>query len=115
MQALLEVNLGGEATKSGFAPDGLRETLRPLVELESLDFVGLMTIPPPSTDPSIVRGYFRQLREIRDDLFAQPGWSERPGYLSMGMSGDFELAIEEGSTHIRVGTALFGPRLSKLD
>lgn len=113
LEAFLEVNLGGESTKSGFAPDDLRETLRPLAELESLRVVGLMTIPPPAHDPAISRGYFRHLRAIRDELFAHAEWSGRPGHLSMGMSGDFELAIEEGSTHVRVGTALFGPRLPK--
>ncbi len=110
LEAFLEINLGGESTKSGFDPADLRESLRPLAELEALRIVGLMTIPPPSDDLETARGYFRQLRELRDEIFARSEWSGRPGYLSMGMSGDFELAIEEGATHVRVGTALFGPR-----
>ena len=110
LEGFLEINLGGESTKSGFDPEKLRESLRSLAELEALRIVGLMTIPPPSDDLETARGYFRQLRQLRDEMFASTEWSDRPGYLSMGMSGDFELAIEEGATHVRVGTALFGPR-----
>jgi pyridoxal phosphate enzyme (YggS family) len=113
LEAFLEINLGGESTKSGFDPEDLRESLRPLADLEALRIVGLMTIPPPSDDLETARGYFRQLRELRDEVFAGSDWSDRPGCLSMGMSGDFELAIEEGSTHVRVGTALFGQRFPK--
>ena len=106
----LEVNVGGEASKHGFSPAGLAEQVAPLAELESLRIVGLMAIPPFEEATESSRRWFRRLREVRDELFARPEWSTRPGLLSMGMSHDFEVAIEEGATHVRVGTALFGPR-----
>ena len=92
------------------AVEGLAEAVAPLAELESLRIVGLMAIPPWETDPERARAWFRTLRELRDALFARAEWAGGPGYLSMGMSGDFEIAIEEGATHVRLGTALFGPR-----
>jgi pyridoxal phosphate enzyme (YggS family) len=105
----VEVNLGEEPTKHGFPPGGLAAALRPLADLGNLRVVGLMAIPPLS-DSAVARGWFRRLRELRDDLGSRPEWAGWPGWLSMGMSDDFELAIEEGATHVRVGTALFGPR-----
>jgi hypothetical protein len=108
--ALIEVNLGGEETKHGFAPAGLAEAVRPLAGLEHLRMSGLMAIPPPADDPEGMRPWFRRLRELRDELAARPEWAGRPGWLSMGMSDDFEVAVEEGATHVRIGTALFGPR-----
>ena len=69
-----------------------------------------MAIPPRESNPEWARTWFRQLRALRDELFSRPAWSDRPGYLSMGMSHDFEIAVEEGATHVRIGTALFGPR-----
>jgi uncharacterized pyridoxal phosphate-containing UPF0001 family protein len=69
-----------------------------------------MSIPPYESRPEDSRPWFRRLRELRDDLFSRPEWSDRPGFLSMGMSHDFEIAVEEGATHVRVGTSLFGPR-----
>ena len=70
-----------------------------------------MAIPPQGDDPEDSRPWFRRLRELRDELAARPEWARLPGgWLSMGMSDDFEVAIEEGATHVRVGTALFGPR-----
>ncbi len=107
---LLEVNLGAEPTKHGFPPERLATAARPLAELEALRLVGLMAIPPWEEQPEAARRWLRRLRELRDELFSRPEWSGRPGLLSMGMSDDFELAIEEGATHVRVGTALFGPR-----
>jgi pyridoxal phosphate enzyme (YggS family) len=106
----LEVNLGGEASKHGFPPEGFAEAVRPLAGLQHLRIAGLMVIPPPSGTPEDSRPWFRRLRELRDDLAARPEWQGFPGWLSMGMSDDFEVAVEEGATHVRVGTALFGPR-----
>jgi len=106
----LEVNLGSEASKHGFAPQRLAEDALPLSRLQHLRIAGLMAIPPPGESPEDSRPWFRRLRELRDDLAARPEWRGFPGWLSMGMSDDFEVAIEEGATHVRVGTALFGPR-----
>jgi pyridoxal phosphate enzyme (YggS family) len=108
--ALIEVNLGGEPTKHGFAPAGLAAAVRPLADLEHLAVAGLMAIPPPAADPEGMRPWFRRLRELRDELAARPEWAGMAGWLSMGMSDDFEVAVEEGATHVRIGTALFGPR-----
>ena len=110
LDGLLEVNLGGEESKHGFSVEEVRGGLGELAELEHLRIGGLMAIPPPEADPESSRRWFRRLRELRDELFARTEWSGRAGLLSMGMSGDFEIAIEEGATHVRVGSALFGPR-----
>lgn len=110
LQGFLEVNLGGEESKHGFPPAQLVEQSRSLAELEALEIVGLMSIPPWETDPEHARSWFRRLRSLRDELCSQPEWAGCRGWLSMGMSGDFETAIEEGATHVRVGTALFGER-----
>jgi pyridoxal phosphate enzyme (YggS family) len=114
LDVFVEVNLGGEATKHGFAPAGLAAALRPLAGLAHLRVVGLMAIPPEEADAEAMRPWFRRLRELRDALAAEPEWRDRPLGLSMGMSGDFEVAVEEGATHVRVGTALFGPRPAPL-
>ena len=106
----LEVNLGSEASKHGFAPQRLADEVLPLNRLQHLRIAGLMAIPPQGDSPEDSRPWFRKLRELRDDLAARPEWRGFPGWLSMGMSDDFEVAIEEGATHVRVGTALFGPR-----
>ena len=110
LRVLVEVNVGGEQEKSGLAPESpeLLEILRSGPRLRNLEFRGLMTIPPFTEDPEGARPYFRRLRELRDRLSAEIGipLSE----LSMGMSHDFEIAIEEGSTCVRVGTAIFGER-----
>ena len=103
----LEVNLGQEASKHGFPPAGLADAIAPLARLEHLRIAGLMAIPPPGGEP---RRWFLELRELRDRIAARPEWAGFPGWLSMGMSDDFETAIEEGATHVRIGTALFGPR-----
>ncbi len=110
VSGLLEVNLGNEETKHGFSPGGLAEAVRPLAGLEHLKIVGLMAIPPEADDPEGSRPWFRRLRELRDELGSRPEWPGFPGWLSMGMSHDFEVAVEEGATHVRVGTSLFGPR-----
>ncbi len=109
---LVEINVGGEAAKSGLAPASpeFDVLLHAAPRLESLEFRGLMTVPPFTDDPDGARPFFRKLRELRDAIAAQklPGISM--DVLSMGMSHDFEIAIEEGSTCIRVGTAIFGER-----
>jgi pyridoxal phosphate enzyme (YggS family) len=110
VRGLLEVNLGGEATKHGFDPNGLVEACRPLAALEHLRIVGLMAIPPPVDEAEQARPWFRRLRELRDVLAGRPEWARFEGQLSMGMSDDFEVAIEEGATFIRLGTVLFGRR-----
>ncbi len=108
---LVEIKLSPEASKHGVAPDtdDLHRLLERLPDLENLMFRGLMTIPPYSEDLEQVRPYFRRLRELRDSLAQQ-----RPALqfdeLSMGMSHDFAVAIEEGSTLVRIGTAIFGTR-----
>jgi len=106
----LEVNLGSEGTKHGFPVEGIAETVRPLADYKHLRTVGLMAIPPLGRAAEESRPWFRRLRELRDELAARPEWAGFPGWLSMGMSDDFEVAIEEGATHVRVGTAIFGPR-----
>jgi PLP dependent protein len=110
IEGFLEVNLGGEGTKHGFPVPGLAESVRPLAELQALRVVGLMAIPPFEEDPEGSRRWFRRLRELASELAARPEWQGFAGQLSMGMSHDFEVAIEEGATHVRIGTALFGPR-----
>jgi pyridoxal phosphate enzyme (YggS family) len=106
IDGFLEVNLGGEESKHGFSAEDLAGQVRPLASLRHLRIVGLMAIPPQGD----ARRWFRRLRELRDELASRPEWTGFPGLLSMGMSDDFEVAIEEGATHVRVGTALFGPR-----
>ncbi len=110
LEGFLEINLGGEPTKHGFDPADLDGAAAELADLENLEITGLMAIPPIADQPQEARHWFAELRRLRDRLFSRPPWRDRPGYLSMGMSSDFELAIEEGATHVRVGTALFGPR-----
>jgi hypothetical protein len=110
ISGFLEVNLGQEESKHGFPTEGLAEAARPLADLQHLKVVGLMAIPPQADDPEGSRPWFRRLRELRDELAARPEWPGFPGRLSMGMSHDFEIAVEEGATHVRVGTLLFGPR-----
>jgi pyridoxal phosphate enzyme (YggS family) len=110
LPVFLEVNLGGEPSKHGFDPERLAEAARPLAELEALRVVGLMAVPPPADDPEASRPWFRRLRELAEELAGRPEWAGFPRHLSMGMSDDFEVAVEEGATHVRVGSALFGPR-----
>jgi hypothetical protein len=109
---LIEINVGGEAAKSGAAPDSsaLQELLTAAPRLEGLVFRGLMTVPPFTDNPENARPYFRKLRELRDAISARKLPALFMDELSMGMSHDFEVAIEEGSTCVRVGTAIFGER-----
>jgi len=112
LSVLIEINVGGEAAKSGLAPDSqeLEELLRAAPRCEGLELRGLMTVPPFTNDPAGARHYFRRLRELRDSIAARKLPAIAMNVLSMGMSHDFEIAIEEGSTCIRVGTAIFGER-----
>jgi pyridoxal phosphate enzyme (YggS family) len=109
---LIEINIGGEEAKSGIAPDSseLEEILQAAPGWSHLLLKGLMTVPPFSQDPEGARPYFRRLRELRDQLAARNLPAVSFEQLSMGMSHDFEVAIEEGSTCVRVGTAIFGER-----
>ena len=107
---LIQVDLGHEETKSGIAENELRELAENLRSLERLELIGLMTLPPFFDDPKQARPYFRKLRELRDELARESLFGERSGELSMGMTNDFEVAIEEGATMVRVGTAIFGER-----
>jgi pyridoxal phosphate enzyme (YggS family) len=108
MSILLEVNVAGESSKFGWHPDAVLEALPALNALDRLELRGLMTIAPYSTDPERARPFFRNLRELRDRCAERLG-APLP-VLSMGMSGDLEVAIEEGSTMVRIGTDLFGSR-----
>jgi PLP dependent protein len=112
LDVLVEINVGGEAAKSGVAPDSpaLDELLIAAPRLEALVFRGLMTVPPFTDDPQGARPCFRKLRELRDAIAARKLPAVAMDQLSMGMSHDFEVAIEEGSTCVRVGTAIFGER-----
>jgi pyridoxal phosphate enzyme (YggS family) len=103
---LIEVNLGGESSKTGVAP----ERVEPLIDAvrASVEVLGLMTIPPPAANPAAMRPYFARLRELRDRLAAATGLALSE--LSMGMTEDFEVAIEEGATIVRIGRAVFGER-----
>jgi len=106
---LLEVNLGAEESKAGIAPEELHALVETSVNLRGVKVSGLMAIPPYGIDPEESRPYFIRLRNLRDMLIRQMPSLELPE-LSMGMSGDFEEAIEEGATIVRVGTAIFGVR-----
>lgn len=104
----VEVNVGGESSKGGVPPVECGALVRAALAAPSIELRGLMTVPPFSDDPEASRPFFRELRDMRDRLEQETG-SALPG-LSMGMSHDFEVAIDEGATVVRVGTALFGPR-----
>jgi len=110
LQVLIQIDLGGEQTKSGIDPRALPELLTALKGCQRLRLIGLMTLPPYFENPDCARPYFKTLRELRDQLQTQRHFGERTGELSMGMSHDFEIAIEEGATMVRVGTAIFGER-----
>jgi pyridoxal phosphate enzyme (YggS family) len=105
---MLEVNVAGEASKFGYAPEKLLAEIKELNALPRLEIQGLMTVPPWSAEPEKARPHFRRLRGLKAD--SQQILGASLPHLSMGMSGDFEIAIEEGATLVRIGTALFGPR-----
>jgi len=110
LDVLVQIDLGGEVTKSGIETAELPALLSTLKQCNRLRLVGLMTLPPYFENPDCSRPFFKTLRELRDELQAQGHFGSAKGELSMGMSHDFEVAIEEGATMIRVGTALFGER-----
>ena len=111
MPVLLEVNVAGEASKFGYPPEQLLAELKEINALPRIEIHGLMTVPPWSSEPEKARPHFRRLRELKaqcEQILGAP-----LPHLSMGMSGDFEVAIEEGATMVRIGTALFGPRKAR--
>jgi pyridoxal phosphate enzyme (YggS family) len=110
-RVLLEVNVAGEGSKFGFTPAKLREDLESLLALPRLSILGLMTIPPIAEEAEASRKYFVQLRELRDRL--QTEFHVDLAQLSMGMTQDFAVAVEEGATLVRVGTAIFGERTKR--
>lgn len=112
-KVFLQVNVAGEASKGGFEPEALEAEMESLLAVERLEILGLMTIPPAGPDAESSRKWFVALRELRDRLEAR--FDVKLPNLSMGMSGDFEVAIEEGSTHVRVGSAIFGKRSYRVD
>lgn len=107
-RVLLEVNVAGEGSKIGFAPDTLQAQMEELLKLPRLTIEGVMTIPPLAPEAEASRHYFVALRELRDQLAAT--FQVPLPHLSMGMTGDFTVAVEEGATLVRVGTAIFGKR-----
>lgn len=108
MPILLEVNVAGEASKFGYQPERLLAELKEINALPRIEIHGLMTVPPWSEEPEKTRRYFRRMRELKQQ--AEQILGAPLPHLSMGMSGDFEVAIEEGATMVRIGTALFGSR-----
>lgn len=111
LPVLIEVKLSHEESKHGLSSEELPSLLTAMDQLESIAAVGLMTVPPWSEDAEVARPYFRELRRLRDESAIR---FPRVTQLSMGMSNDFTVAIEEGSTCVRVGTALFGRRIPKV-
>src|ERR1051326_5181709 len=107
-RVLLEVNVAGEGSKFGFAPDRLREQMEELLALPRLSIMGLMTIPPLAEQAEASRKYFAELRELRERL--ETDFRVDFAQLSMGMTNDYSVAVEEGATLVRVGTAMFGER-----
>jgi pyridoxal phosphate enzyme (YggS family) len=106
-QVLIEVNIGGETAKTGIEPQRAAALASELADLRGLEVAGLMTIPPRTSSPDQARPYFRHLAELREEIAVSlPGVT----HLSMGMTSDFTVAIEEGATLVRVGRAIFGPR-----
>lgn len=110
LPVLIQVDLGHEATKTGIEESSVRELAAAVRECARLKLIGLMTLPPFFDDAEKVRPYFRRLRKLRDELRAEGLFEDRQGELSMGMTHDYEVAIEEGATMVRVGTAIFGER-----
>ena len=110
LSVLIQVDLGQEETKSGVEESELEQLVEGLGPLERLELTGLMTLPPFFENPEQSRPFFYRLRQLRDQLAGRGAFGDRNGELSMGMTNDFEVAIEEGATMVRVGTAIFGER-----
>jgi len=111
LSVFVQVDLAAEEAKSGIAESDLPDLIDYLQTCKCLNFDGLMLLPPFFDDDEQVRPYFKRLRQLRDDIESQGSFADGRGELSMGMSNDFEIAIEEGATVVRVGTAIFGERL----
>lgn len=109
VRVMIEVNVSGEGQKGGVEPEGLHALVREVLQMGNLELVGLMTMARKSHDPELVRPAFRQLARLRDEVSAAYS-SPRIHHLSMGMSQDYQVAVEEGATMVRVGEAIFGPR-----
>jgi len=110
LPVLIQIDLGKESTKSGAAQSELPEIVDAIKRSRIVRLQGLMTLPPYFDDPEEARPFFRRLRELRDELSARGAFGDAGGELSMGMTHDYEVAIEEGATMVRVGTAVFGER-----
>ena len=113
LPVLIQVDLGHEETKSGVDESDLSHLVEALGPLTHLELTGLMTLPPFSDDTEQSRPFFRRLRQLRDELESRGAFGDRKGELSMGMTHDFEVAIQEGATMVRIGTAIFGERDSR--
>jgi PLP dependent protein len=113
LPVLIQINLGEESSKTGIGEKELAGLVNAVNNCERLKLIGLMTIPPYLEDSEMVRPFFRRLRDLRDELLAQNAFSASKGELSMGMSHDYHVAIEEGATMVRVGTAIFGARTTQ--
>lgn len=113
LPVLIQVDLGHEETKSGIDESELTHMVEGLQSLAHLDLIGLMTVPPFFDDTEQSRPFFRRLRELRDELESRGAFGGRKGELSMGMTHDFEVAIQEGATMVRIGTAIFGERVPR--
>lgn len=112
-KVFLQVNVGEEDSKGGFSEDDLRSAMESLLGLDRLEILGLMCIPPAGPDAESARPWFVRLRGLRDAMESE--FEVKLPALSMGMSGDFAIAIEEGATHVRVGSAIFGKRSYRVD
>jgi PLP dependent protein len=110
LPVLIQVDLGREATKSGADETDVPKIVEAVKQSQLLRLTGLMTLPPYFDDPQQARPYFRRLREMRDELLGQGAFGDQSGELSMGMTHDYQVAIEEGATIVRIGTAIFGTR-----
>lgn len=113
LSVLIQVDLGHEETKSGVEEADLNQLVETIGSLPRLQLIGLMTLPPFFENPEQSRPFFRRLRELRDDLAGRGVFGDGKGELSMGMTHDFAVAIEEGATMVRIGTAIFGERAGK--
>jgi len=110
LPVLIQVDLGHEASKTGAHEGELTSLAKAIADCERLRLIGLMTLPPFFEEAEAARPFFRRLRELRDELASRGAFRDRVGELSMGMTHDYEIAIEEGATIVRVGTAIFGER-----
>lgn len=112
---MIELNIGGEESKFGISEDSIYEFLKSMEDFENIKVMGLMTVAPFSENPEDVRWVFRKMKNIFDEISGMNYKNTQMKYLSMGMTNDFEIAIEEGANIIRIGTAIFGAREYKED